>query len=160
MRNTMRREKSSIAENRLGCYLSPASLLHSLFAAPSVAARLSAITGEALSLSDYPLELRSYPSGASMAWHRDEPLFAVPQVELVLTLWNSSDSTTEWQDAGGRMHSQWTEPNSLLALRAAGCCHRVLPVRRGERAIVKVVFSTTRERTAAYAKNISETYEP
>jgi len=123
-----------------------------------VAARLSAVTGEALSLSDYPLELRSYPSGASMAWHRDEPLFVVPQVELVLTVWNSSDSTTEWQDAGGRMHSQWTEPNSVLALRAAGCPHRVLPVKRGERGIVKVVFSTTRERTEAYAKNMSETY--
>jgi len=174
LRGRLRSERSAIAVGRLGAYLparaarapqnaltplQPECLLARLFAAPSVAARLSAVTGQALSLSDYPLELRLYGPGAGMAWHRDEQLFAVPQVELVLTLWNSSDSATEWQDAAGRLRSQRTESNSVLALRALGPHHRVLPVARGERAIVKVVFSATRERTPAFLANLLGTYE-
>jgi hypothetical protein len=54
-----------------------------------------------------------------------------PQLE------NTSDSVTEWVDASGTLREQWTEPNSVLALRAVGALHQVLPVKRGERSIVK-----------------------
>ena len=93
-----------------------------------------------------------------MAWHRDETLFAIPQLELVLTLRNSSDSSTEWIDAAGQLCSTRTEANSLLAVLAGGALHRVTPVRRGERDIVKVVFAVGAERTAAYDENLARTY--
>ena len=93
-----------------------------------------------------------------MTWHRDEELFAVPQVELVLTLSNSSDSATEWVDASGALQSEWTEVNSLIAVRAGAALHRVTPVRRGTREIVKIVFTVTNERTAAFDENLHNTY--
>ena len=130
----------------------------SAFRAPAVAARLSAIAGAACALSEYPLEFRSDPVGAHMAWHRDEALFAVPQLELVLTLRNSSDSATEWVDSAGQLARVWTEANSVLAVRAGSALHRVTPVRRGERDIVKVVFAFGKERTAAYDENLARTY--
>ena len=123
-----------------------------------MAERLSAIAGAPCFLSEYPLEFRSYPVGAHMAWHRDEVLFAVPQLELVLTLRNASDSCTEWIDGAGQLVRTATEANSLLAVRAGGALHRVTPVRRGERDIVKVVFAFGKERTAAYDENLASTY--
>ena len=128
------------------------------FAAPSVAARLSAVVGTPCWLSDYPLEFRAYPLGAQMTWHRDEALYAVPQLELVLTLRNSSDSATEWVDAEGHLARVSTEANSLLVVRAGGALHRVTPVRRGERDIVKVVFAFDAQRTPAFAENLERTY--
>jgi hypothetical protein len=46
----------------------------------------------------------------------------------------------------------------LLAVRAGGALHRVTPVRRGERDIVKVVFAFGTERTAAFDENLARTY--
>jgi hypothetical protein len=96
-----------------------------------------------------------------MAWHRDEALFTPPQLELVLTLSNTSDSATEWVDASGQLQREWTEANSLIVVRAGAALHRVTAVRRGAREIVKIVFSATREekdRTAAFAENLHNTY--
>lgn len=158
LRHSLRPERSSTAEHRLGCYVPPGAATVSLFAAQSVAQRLSQLASTPLFLSEYPLEYRTYPPGAHMAWHRDEQLFQEPQVELVLTVSNSSDSVTEWQDAQGRLHSQWTEPNSLLLVRAGGAMHRVLPIKRGKRSIVKVVFTSTHTRVPAYEDNLLNTY--
>ena len=66
--------------------------------------------------SDFPMELRNYPRGASMPWHRDEQMYASPQWELIYTITNDSDSKTEWVDDEGVLHSEWTEPNSLVAV--------------------------------------------
>ena len=129
------------------------------FASPAVAARLSAVVGASVWLSDYPLELRTYPVGAHMAWHRDEALFEVPQLELVLTLSNTSDSATEWVDAAGGLAREWTEANSVIAVRAGAALHRVTPVRRGGRDIVKCVFALDAARTPAFEANLRNTYE-
>ena len=134
------------------------SFVTQLFASAAVSWRLSCITGQRLYLSDFPLEYRSYPVGSHMAWHRDECLFAVPQVELVLTVSNCSDSATEWQDGSGAVHRQWMEPNSLLLVRAGGALHRVLPIKRGDRSIVKVVFTTTSDRLPSFEENLHNTY--
>jgi hypothetical protein len=93
-----------------------------------------------------------------MAWHRDEALFSVPQLELVLTLSNSSDSATEWVDAAGGLQREWTEANSLIAVRAGAALHRVTAVKRGGRDIVKIVFTATHERTSAFEENLHNTY--
>jgi hypothetical protein len=37
-------------------------------------------------------------------------------LQIIYTIDNSSDSTTEWRDDSGKEHSLWTEPNSLLAV--------------------------------------------
>ena len=123
-----------------------------------MSSRLSSITGQRLFLSDFPLEYRAYPVGSHMSWHRDECLFSVPQVELVLTVTNSSDSATEWQDGRGLVHRQWTEPNSLLLVRANGALHRVLPVNRGDRTIIKCVFTSSTERLPSFEENLQNTY--
>eukprot|EP00854_Cymbomonas_tetramitiformis_P026378 gene26378-32354_t len=75
-----------------------------LLASEKTASRVSELVGEqVVSAHDEGLELRVYTPGSSMDWHTDELLYAAPQYELVLTLWNSSDSRTEWRDADGRI---------------------------------------------------------
>lgn len=130
-----------------------------------------------------------------MDWHKDEVLFAKPQYELVYTVSNSSDSITQWIDAGGTApapprrgiaqcsHVAFTvlfsylfrslyisppaagnerevstEPNSLLLVRAESVLHRVLPVRHGERGILKIVFTSTSEVVPAFHSNLADTY--
>jgi hypothetical protein len=97
----------------------------------------------AMCLSEYPVEMRVYREGSEMQWHRDDMLYDTPQCEMVLCLENTSDSRTEWIDADGELHSEWTPPNSCLLLRAgdSGARHRVQPLRRGERTILKSVWA-------------------
>lgn len=157
LRGALRRERSTTAENRLGSYLAATGATRRAFASPLAAARVRSATGDgALSLSSFPLEFRVYPVSAAMAWHRDEQLFSEPQVEAVLTLSNTSDSETEWLDAAGVLHSVWTEPNSLLLVRAAGGLHRVRAVARGERSIVKAAFcDAAATRLPSYDANLT-----
>eukprot|EP00968_Pinguiococcus_pyrenoidosus_P020214 scaffold2324_cov266-Pinguiococcus_pyrenoidosus.AAC.5 len=44
--------------------------------------------GELRLAPDTPAEFRSYGVGASMAWHRDDQLYTIPQVECVFTVEN------------------------------------------------------------------------
>jgi len=158
----LRRERDATAQRRKGLYLPREGATQRAFAASAVAERLTAVCGEAseapLFLADYPLEYRLYTPGSHMAWHRDEQLYEVPQLELVLCVSNTSDSSTEWHDAAGGLHSEWTAPNTLLAVRAGGALHRVLAVRRGERGIVKACFTSTSARLPAFAENLENTY--
>ena len=39
--------------------------------------------------------------------------------EVVLTVENSSDSATEWRDAEGVLHTEWTPPNTALLVRSS-----------------------------------------
>lgn len=88
-----------------------------------------------------PIEYRRYPVGCSgMGWHRDTPLIG-KQYECVYTVTNTSDSQTLYKDFFGRVHSVWTEPGSLIVVQAGGVRHAVTPVTRGERSIVKFVFT-------------------
>lgn len=78
------------------------------------------------------------------------------QTEVVFTLDNDSDSRTEWVDPTGERHSVQTEPNSAIIVRAGqlGPPHRVTPSRRGERWILKLVYTSTNERSPDYAAHI------
>ena len=51
-----------------------------------------------------------------------------------------------------------TDPNSLIIVKAEAVLHRVLPVKRGERSILKVVFTSTPERSPSYEVNLARTY--
>ena len=87
-----------------------------------------------------PVEYRYYGVGGMMDWHRDTQLYDVPQYEMVYTVDNTSDSETQWIDESrGELRSLRTEPNSLVIVRAGGVLHRVTPVGRGGRSIIKFV---------------------
>ena len=104
---------------------------------------LSYVLDTPLSLCEFPVEYRKYPSGAGgMIWHRDLELVG-RQYEFVYTVQNTSDSRTLYKDFFGKVHSVWTEPNSLIILRASGVLHSVTPVTTGERTIVKFALKQT-----------------
>jgi len=88
-----------------------------------------------------PIEYRVYSVGGHMDWHRDVQLFLFPQYEIVLTLENSSDSETQIVDPKtGEVVSISSEPNSVLIVRANSAFHRVTPVTKGRRTIVKFAY--------------------
>ncbi|KAF6261555.1 hypothetical protein COO60DRAFT_1625308 [Scenedesmus sp. NREL 46B-D3] len=157
MQPQLRPELNCIAQGRLGCYLGgPGSASVRVFGRRETAAALSQRLRSPcpLLLSEFPIELRAYPKGAAMPWHKDEQMFASPQWEVIYTIDNSSDSFTEWRDDSGREHSLWTEPNSLLAVQAEGWEHRVLPVRKGRRCILKLAFTSSSIKLPAFSANL------
>lgn len=100
---------------------------------------------------DFPVEYRLYTPGAEMDWHVDTVLYSPrPQYELVYTLSNDSDATTQWVTPDGKTHTQHMEPNSLLVLRAGGTLHRVTPTTRGSRGILKALMRASVARTDAW----------
>jgi hypothetical protein len=137
-------EKNSLAVGRVGRMLDRNSKASACLTSPAVSNYVARLTGAPVVLSDYPIELRIYRAGAGMEWHRDDALYDEPQCEVVLCLENTSDSHTEWIDAGGTLHSEWTPANSALLVRAGDCGarHRVQPLGRGERTILKLVWHT------------------
>ena len=157
LRKHFKRELDSIATGRLGCCVDSRSEAYRSLMTEDVSTALSCVTGqEALYPSEYPVELRLYTTGAAMDWHQDDTLYKEPQTEVVFTLDNTSDSRTEWMDPSGERHSTWTEPNSAIIVRAGqlGPPHRVTPLRRGERWILKLVYTSTSERSANYDDHI------
>lgn len=143
LRGQMRAEKDSIALRRLGVCIDRRSLTHTSLMSAEIAARLARLTGTpTLEPSEFPAELRHYGCGSMMDWHKDDMLYNPPQTEVIFTLENSADCFTEWIGPEGQRECVWTEPNSVLLVRAGadGPSHRVTPVKRGERTILKLVF--------------------
>ena len=143
MRGGMKREKDSLARNRMGRHVDRRSEVHRLLTSSAMVNRVSGLVGHPMEPSVYPIELRSYGVGSGMDWHHDDPLYETPQCELVLCIDNTSDSRTAWIDAAGVQHAEWTPPNAALLIRAgaSGPAHRVLPVKVGMRTIVKMVWA-------------------
>lgn len=70
------------------------------------------------------MEFREYRQNSSMLWHSDQILLDPPQLELVYTLENSSDSVTRWSPSHlhvlrNEIQQVWTAPNSGLLLQAS-----------------------------------------
>jgi len=96
---------------------------------------------------DFPVEYRHYTPGVGMEWHKDVGLTKPPQLELVYTIENSSDSVTRWAPRGysdlvqnRKLQEVWTAPNSGLFVVAEGPVHMVTKLSYGHRAILKAVF--------------------
>jgi hypothetical protein len=87
-----------------------------------------------------PIEHRYYTKSKGMKWHKDTLLSDPPQYELVYTVTNTSDSHTEYIDHWGLKHRIWTEPNSIMMVRAHGYIHHVTPVNKGNRSILKIAY--------------------
>jgi hypothetical protein len=169
MRERVTSENRACARQRLGLMVSPDSFVHEACVATSVADRLRALllgeeessssdaqnVARALVPGDVPVEFRVYPIGGSMDWHKDVSLYTMPQYEIVYTVTNTSDSTTEWEDERtGMRYGGWTEPNSVLVVQADGAPHRVTGVTTGERSIIKFVLTQTLEKTEDFFDNL------
>jgi hypothetical protein len=143
LRPGMKREKNTLAYGRVGCFVDSRSQTRALLTSPAVAEKVARIVGQPMEPSPYPVELRCYRVGAEMVWHKDDVLYDIPQVELVICLNNDSDAQTEWINPHGEHAREWTPPNTALFVRAGetGAAHRVTPVKRGERTILKMVWA-------------------
>lgn len=103
--------------------------------------------------TEFPIEHRIYPNGSKgMNWHVDTLLYDLPQYEGVFTVNNNSDSVTEWID--DNIKRQWTEPNSLLLVKAQGDYHHVTPVNRGMREILKLIYTQSHNHNDNYYKEL------
>ena len=175
LRKHLKEEKRVCANSRLGVMVPEEDVVHQIccseFAAEKLRElvlsdeeKLDAKKRNALKPSDVPVEYRIYPFGGSMDWHRDVALYTEPQFEIVCTIHNSSDSRTEWKDVDtGRRRGIRSEPNSVLIVQADSVVHRVTPITKGERSIVKFAYSTTNEKTVDYYDNLltyNDDYEP
>jgi hypothetical protein len=119
------------------------NILYDVFYGEFFLSRLKKIVGLQLKPSTIPIDYRVYEIGGSMNWHRDTILSRdYPQIEIVFTLENNSDSTTEWlDDDTNEIHSIWTSPNSIVITQGGGVYHRVLPVKKGSRSIIKIAYN-------------------
>ena len=175
LRKHLKEEKRVCANSRLGVMVPEEDVVHQMCCSEYAAEKLrelvlseeekrDATKRYALKPSDVPVEYRIYPFGGSMDWHRDVALYTEPQFEIVCTIHNSSDSRTEWKDMDtGRRRGIRSEPNSVLIVQADSVVHRVTPITKGERSIVKFAYSTTNEKTVDYYDNLltyNDDYEP
>ena len=105
--------------------------------------QISDLTGVQVYPSKIPCEYRRYNQSQGMRWHKDVQLYTQPQYECVYTLSNTSDSTTDYIDEWGIKNKVWTEPNSLMIVKARGFNHGVNPVNQGVREIIKLIYTPT-----------------
>lgn len=147
-------EKNNIAVGRKGTTLPKENKITKLCNSEETRKKLR--LPDAFKPSDTPVEYRVYPKGGQMDWHRDTVLYTKPQFEMVYTVDNTSDSLTQWYDPKNRTINEiQTEPNSLLIIKADDIQHRVTPVTKGQRSIIKFAYSETLEKTPDYFYNLS-----
>ena len=144
LRRCLKKENNTVAKKRLGTYIAEESAIYGIFAGPQVHGRLGKVLEGDYWVSEFPMEYRVYPVGSSMDWHLDECLYEEPQYELVYTVTNTSDALTEWREGGLRV-GEWTEPNSLLIVRAESALHRVTPRTGTARYSLPYFFNPTYE---------------
>ena len=143
-KKSLRKEKNSIAEGRLGHRIESSNELYEMFSNPNILSRIQKATGRTDSNliipQDFPLEIRKYVIGSHMPFHRDEQLYEQPQIEFVFTVENTSDSYTCWIDSKNNTQKLSTEPNSLICIQATTVNHSVTSLKKGERVIIKGVL--------------------
>lgn len=79
-----------------------------------------------------------------MEWHQDDVLYSpTPQIEVILTIANTSDCVTKWKENEEVKKEIETEPNSIIILKAGtdGPEHSVSSLRNGSRTILKFVYA-------------------
>jgi hypothetical protein len=91
-----------------------------------------------------PVEHRLYFTGSNgMDWHKDERLLpGIKYYEIVWTLHNDSDSVFQWSQ-WGVTRTLRPKAGTLVWVRPEDICHRVTPVTRGSREILKFVVVPT-----------------
>lgn len=128
--------------------------IYDIFYSPKYISKINNHCEKTLYKSTFPIEHRIYPTGSKgMKWHRDTLMYNLPQYEAVFTINNTSDSLTEWIDNGYKK-SQFTEPNSLLLVKAVGDYHSVTPVNRGNREILKLIYTQSNNPNINFYKEL------
>jgi len=140
-------ENLDIAPNRLFTPIGKGHALNSFFCSRECISKIERVLslprGSLRRAHDIPIEYRVYGVGSYMHWHKDTwvPGDRIrPQLEIVFTVKNTSDSKTRWIDVDGTQKDIWTPPNSILITQAHGVRHAVHKTTRGERSIVKVAY--------------------
>ena len=139
----LQKETSSIARNRMGAILARQSETTRILREGTLMELVRKIVGSDFVLStDIPVELRVYEkTGAGMDWHVDDILYEPsPQLEVVITLENTSDCQTMWRSPGDSIKTVETDVNSAILLQAGGVPHCVSSLKRGRRAILKCAY--------------------
>lgn len=92
---------------------------------------------------DIPVEFRLYYTGSvGMDWHRDERLAVnTDYIEGVLTLRNDSDSVFEYMLGPFIKKRVVPHEGTLVLIKPDDLLHRVTPVHKGSREILKMVLS-------------------
>jgi len=149
---------SSVASNRVGGRIPPDSGIVDILRNPkgSISRLINEVEGGAgwgggggsnlVLSSDVPIEVRIYEmTGAGMEWHVDDVMFAPNQVEVVLTIENTSDCVTIWEEGSrGDLYPRRVEvetsSNSAILIKAGGVRHKVSALKNGRRVILKFVY--------------------
>jgi hypothetical protein len=82
-----------------------------------------------------------------MEWHQDDILYnPTPQIEVILTISNTSDCITIWKEGEEMRNEIETKPNSVIILKAGtdGPEHSVSSLKHGSRMILKFVYAEDR----------------
>ena len=118
--------------------------------------KINKIVGKKLFKSDFPIEYRIYPTKSpGMQCHTDTLLYNLPQYEAVLTINNTSDSYTTWYSYNKEEHKIYTKPNSLLLVKAKGNRHCVSPINKGERTIMKYIYTQSDKYNDNYVRELT-----
>lgn len=92
-----------------------------------------------------PIEYRMYPTGSSgMDWHSDQKILEGNYYEAILTLTNNSDSVFQYRNRLGFQKTVSCPPGRLVLVRPNGPQHRVTPVTKGFREILKFIVVPSR----------------
>jgi hypothetical protein len=121
------------------------SYINTIFYGEKFLNYLSRILGFRIKPSvNLPIEFRIYEKGGKMDWHSDyidNVVRNCPQIEIVFTLENTSDSKTLWiDDNTNEKHEIITKNNSIIITQGNGAYHMVTPVTTGFRSIIKIAY--------------------
>eukprot|EP00415_Alexandrium_ostenfeldii_P000674 UN0674 len=104
---------------------------------------VSRINGHHMFPSDFPVELREYPSGSSgMGCHSDLLMYAngTLDLEFVYTIGNLGTCTSTYTNRRGETTEVHTQANSLIMVRPNSAMHCVKPSEGGHRTILKFIY--------------------
>ena len=108
-------------------------------------------------LPSFPIEYRKYENKSiGMNWHKDLALYSGEYFEAVLTIDNYSDSNFEFI-YNNKNYIIKTQPNMLILVKPNTIIHRVTPLNRGFRTILKYVitFNDNKE-TSVFQENFDK----
>ena len=81
-------------------------------------------------------------------------MYQKPQYEAIFTINNNTKSVTKWEDKYKQIHEIWTEPNSILIVKADNYIHHVTPPEIGIREILKIIYTQTDDKHPNYFKEM------
>jgi hypothetical protein len=137
---------NSMAKNRLHVIIPKNNIIEKIFYGNKFINLLKNNMGLNIKPSKLlPIEFRYYGINSSMDWHRDQiinkNIYNCPQIEVVYTVHNKSDSKTEWiNDKNGYINEVYSVPNSIMITQGNSSFHRVTPIKNGNRSIIKIAY--------------------